>query len=128
MAIKDTSFQRRLDEVGDILTSDDTDRIANLYTQDGQVMPPGSDVVTGQEAVAEFWQAIGRDLGVETVDIEPVEVEDYGSTAMRVGRATLSDADGETLDQVKFIEIWKEDNGEWKIHRDIWNSNLSAEQ
>lgn len=128
MPIEDSRFQQRLDEVADILTSDDADRIVNLYTKDGQVMPPGSDVVSGKEAVADFWQTIGHDLRVETLDIEPVEVEDYGNTAVRIGRATLSDAGAETLDQVKFIEIWKEDNGEWKLHRDIWNSNLSAEQ
>ena len=23
----------------------------------------------------------------------------------------------------KFIVVWKEENGKWKMHRDIWNSD-----
>lgn len=113
MTLEDTTLQRRLDGVRSILTSGDINRIADLYTEDGQVLPPGSDVVTGRDTVADFWQGV-RDTGVETIYIETLEVEDYGGAASRVGRATLGDADGETLGQVKFIGIWKEDDGSGK--------------
>lgn len=127
MTTEETSLQQRLEAVGDILTSGDAERIGGLYTQGGQLLPPGSDFVTGREAVAEFW--IGAtETGVETIDIEPMEVETHENTAWRVGTATLADPDGATIDHVKFIEIWNRDDGEWRIHRDIWNSNTTDEQ
>ncbi len=29
-----------------------------------------------------------------------------------------------SLDKGKYIELWKEENGEWKLFRDIWNSSI----
>lgn len=127
MTTEETSLQQRLEEVGNILSSGDAEQIGDLYTQEGQLLPPGSDFVTGREAVAEFWIGVGE-TGVETIDIEPIEVETHESTAWRVGTATLTDADGSTIDQGKFIEIWNREGGEWRIHRDIWNSNTADEQ
>lgn len=124
---QDDSLQQRLDEVGSILTSEDADRIMDLYTQNGQLMPPGRDFVTGREAIADFWIGV-VESGVETIDIETVEVENYDGTAMRVGRAVLRDADEATLDRVKFIELWKREDEVWRIHRDIWNSSVADEQ
>lgn len=127
MAIEDTTLQQRLDDVGSILTSGDADRTGNLYTQEGQLLPPESDFVTGRDAIADFWQGV-VEAGIKTIDIEPREVEVYQDTAMRVGLATLNNIDGETVDEVKFIEIWKQEDEEWRIHRDIWNSNITDEQ
>ena len=113
-----------MDEVERVLTSGDPDRIGDLYTDDGQLLPPGSEIVTGRDAIAEFWIGLG-DMGVETIEIEPLEVEEYGSAASRVGHATLLGADGEVTDRVKFVELWHATDGDWRIHRDIWNSNES---
>jgi ketosteroid isomerase-like protein len=30
------------------------------------------------------------------------------------------------VDQGKYIVIWKQDGGQWKLHRDIFNSSLPA--
>lgn len=125
MALEDT-IKQRMDEVGSILTSRDTERISQLYTENGQLMPPASETITGRDEAAAFWLNV-TDSGVETVDIETMEVEEHDALAIRTGRATLHDASGTTLDDVKFIEVWKQEDGEWRIHRDIWNSNLADE-
>lgn len=127
MPVEDATLQQRLDDVGTILASGDVDRTGNLYTRDGQLLPPGNDFVSGRDAVADFWQGV-INSGIETIDIEPLEVEVYQDTAMRVGLATLAGSDGEMIDEIKFIELWKEENGQWRIHRDIWNSNTTEEE
>ena len=58
------------------------------------------------------------------IRLEAVEVEGHGDTAYEVGRATITGADGETLDEAKYIVIWKKVGDAWKLHRDIFNSNL----
>jgi len=110
MAVEDTTLQERLDDVGGSLTSGDPDRTGNLYTRDGRRLPPESDFVTGGNAVADCWQGI-LDAGVETIDIESLEVEVNRDTAMRVGLATLTDSEGEGIDEVEFIGIRNEEEG-----------------
>jgi ketosteroid isomerase-like protein len=30
------------------------------------------------------------------------------------------------MDRGKYIVVWKDEGGKWKLHRDIWNSSLPA--
>jgi uncharacterized protein (TIGR02246 family) len=100
----------------------DADGMARLYTQNGQLLPPGSDVVTGRDEIAGFWQE-SFDMGIVSAQLETVEVESHGKTAIEIGRFTLSDADEQAVDHGTFLVVWKYDDGGWKLHRDIWNSN-----
>lgn len=97
--------------------------MANLYTEDGQMMPPNGDVIQGREALTLFWQGL-FDAGIAAVELEIVEAESFGTTASEVSRYTLFDANGEMLDRGKYIILWKLVDGEWMIHRDIFNSSM----
>ena len=103
----------------------DSAGIAQLYTANGKLFPSNSDVIEGIEAIGEFWQAI-MDMGVATATLETVELEGHGDTAVEEGRYTLSAADGSVIDQGKFIVIWKNDGGAWKLDKDIWNTSQPA--
>ena len=103
------------------LNSGDAAGVAALYTEDGQVLPPNGATQTGRDAIAATFQ--GFIDGGFTVKLETIELEAHGHSATEVGEATVMDAEGTTLDVAKFIVLWKEVDGEWKFHRDIWNSN-----
>ena len=96
--------------------------VAACYTEDAQLMPPNGEIVSGREAVQEAMQGF-IDAGLK-IRLETVEVEGHGDTAHEVGRATLTGEDGQTIDEAKYIVIWKKVGDEWKLHRDIFNSNL----
>lgn len=100
----------------------DAEGLAGLYTEDGQLLPPGSDVVAGHDDIAAFWQGV-FDAGGSTVRLETVEVDDLGDTAIEVGRFTLGDGDGNTVDEGSFVVVWRDEDGEWRLHRDVWNSS-----
>jgi uncharacterized protein (TIGR02246 family) len=100
--------------------------LAALYTENGQVLPPNGDVVTGQEAIRALWQAVMDMMGIEGAKLESVEVEGHGDTAIEVGKYTLLGGEGQELDHGKYIVIWKHQDGQWKLHRDIFNSSLPA--
>jgi uncharacterized protein (TIGR02246 family) len=99
--------------------------LAALYTESGQILPPNGDFVTGKEAVQGFWQTL-MDMGIKEAKLEIVEVEGHGDTAIEVSRFTLKDEGGQVLDKGKYIVIWKQHDGQWKLHRDIFNSSLPA--
>ncbi|MDA2935246.1 SgcJ/EcaC family oxidoreductase [Acidobacteria bacterium AH-259-D05] len=101
----------------------DAGGMANLYTEGGQLLPTQSDVVSGRQAIQAFWQSV-MDMGIKTVKLETVEAEGHGDTAIEVGRYTLSGEGGEVMDQGKYVVIWKQVEGQWKLHRDIWNTSV----
>ncbi len=101
--------------------------IAALYTENGQFLPPNSDFVTGKQAIQATFQAF-MDMGIKAIKLETIEVEGYGDTASEVGRYTLEGEGGQVLDQGKFIVIWKQEAGQWKLHRDIINTSMPASQ
>ncbi len=89
------------------------------------LLPTGSDAVTGKPAIQAFWQG-AMDMGIKGLGLEIVELEDHGSTAIEVGNYSLSSEGEEVIDRGKYVVIWKQEDGRWKLHRDIWNSNTPA--
>jgi uncharacterized protein (TIGR02246 family) len=97
--------------------------IAALYTQDGQILPPNSDFVTGRPAIRAFWQEL-MDMGISEVKLDTIEVGGCSDAAFEVVIYTLYHDKGQTFDQGKCIVIWKQEDGAWTQHRDIYNSNM----
>ena len=100
----------------------DATGIAALYTAEGQLLPTHSDVISGHTAIAGFWQG-AMDKGIRSARLETVEIEDHGDTAIEVGRYTLAGEGDQVLDRGKYVVWWKNEGGDWKLHRDIWNSS-----
>lgn len=53
-----------------------------------------------------------------------LETEESGEWAYNIDRYKEVKADGTVLDEGMVVGIWKLEEGEWKLHRDIWNSTL----
>lgn len=100
----------------------DSAGLAAVYTEDAQIFPPNAETMTGKPAIQTFWQG-ALDMGVAEARLETVDVEADGDTAWEVGKGVLKAKDGGVIDEVKYIVLWKREQGEWKWHRDIWNSS-----
>lgn len=96
--------------------------VAAMYASDGCAFPPGAPPVAGAAALEAFWRG-AIDLGVKAVQLETEELELHGPRAIEVGRFTLSGEGGATLDHGKYLVVWRQESGDWRIYRDIWNSN-----
>ncbi len=99
--------------------------VGELYTDNAKFMPPNGDSVVGPESIVAFLQAM-LDDGISSLELETVELEEHGDTAIEEGRYKLGTADG-PADVGKYIVIWKNEDGAWKLHKDIFNSNQPAE-
>ncbi|MGF1733424.1 YybH family protein [Photobacterium kasasachensis] len=106
-----------------IFSLGDAAGVANLYTENGQFLLPNSDFVTGREALQLTLQAL-MNSGIKSIQLETLEVEDYGDTATEVGKYILEGDGGTMLDNGKYVVIWKKEAGQWKLHRDIINSSV----
>ena len=94
-----------------------------LYTRDGQILPPNEDMVRRDEAIVAFWQGL-FELGL--ADARPVthEIIPMDDLAVEVGEFSVYGDDGTRLDNGKIMVIWKLEDGDWKMHRDMWNSSV----
>jgi ketosteroid isomerase-like protein len=99
--------------------------VARLYTPSAQLLPAHSDFVEGIAAIQRFWQG-AMDMGLKEAVLESLEVEGYGETAHEMGRYTLKTGTGEVADSGKYLVIWKQEGGAWKLHRDIWTTSRPA--
>ncbi len=78
--------------------------------------------MSGRAAIEAFWREFQADgIGAEINDTEVYALGDAGYT---VGTYTATDAGGATIDEGKYVLIWRYADGKWQLHRDIWNSNL----
>lgn len=98
--------------------------VGAFYTVDAALLPPDGARVDGRAAIAEFWQG-AIDAGLGDLDLQTVEVLDAGDLAVEVGRVSLTST-GSVGDPVpvagKYIVVWQQnDDGTWRLHRDIWN-------
>ena len=96
-----------------------------LYTANATMLPPGVPRVTGSEAILEFWKAAMAGAP-PAAKLTSTEVEAHGDTAHEVGTYQMFAADGKVIETGKFIVVWKREGGQWKLHRDIWNSDMPA--
>jgi ketosteroid isomerase-like protein len=104
--------------------SGDARAVASFYTEDAILMPTGSEPLQGTASIADLWGAV-LSMGIKEVKLETREVDAQGATAIEMGQYTLRGGTGDVMDRGKYIVIWKLIQGEWKLHRDIWNSSLS---
>jgi ketosteroid isomerase-like protein len=94
--------------------------LAAMYTADAMAFPPDSDVVRGQAAIQRLWQGL-IDSGMKGIALTTTDLEVSGDTAVETGTAVLTDGSGAQM-RAKYLVVWKQDGGQWKLHRDIWNS------
>ncbi len=103
----------------------DANAIARLYATDAELMPPNSDVVRGRDAIRALWQQYIQ-TGVRDVRLSTSEVHEGEDLAFESGRYEIIGESGESVDKGKYIVIWRQEGGTWKLHRDIWNSSMPA--
>jgi ketosteroid isomerase-like protein len=96
--------------------------ISQLYTAEAQLLPAKRDFVTGSNAIRDFWNGAVQ-MGLKDASLETLEVEVHGDTAIEVGRYKLFVEGGALADAGKYIVVWKNDGGTWKLHRDIWTTS-----
>lgn len=100
--------------------------IVDFYTDKAMLLPAGSDFIQGKRDIEAYWQA-AIDMGIKNIKLDLVELEQHGDTAIEMSKYTMSSADDHIIDQGKGIVIWKYEGGDWKLHRDIWNSSIAQE-
>jgi ketosteroid isomerase-like protein len=98
----------------------------HIYTSTARILPPGAPMIAGREAIRKFWSDSVHSANATSAVLSSVDVMQAGDGAVEIGRAVLTvEPPGQPPAQmeVKYVVFWREEDGEWKWHVDIWNSN-----
>lgn len=91
-----------------------------VYTRQARILPPGAEMIAGREGIQAFWKEAAVALEVTAVQLRTVEAEFIGDTAIEVGRALIVRGPAAQM-EVKYVVVWKREDGVWKWDIDIWN-------
>ncbi len=98
--------------------------IAALFTSEGMLMPPNVKSVKGHTAISNFFSNL-ISTGFSTLNLEAVQSALHDKSGHEIGKYTVSDGNGQSVDAGKYIAILRKENGQWKIQSFIYNSDLT---
>lgn len=90
------------------------------------MMPPNSDFVRGKTDIQKSFEWLFA-AGVKDMELVIVEAEQCGHVVIVLSRYILFGAQNQVIDKGKYLGAWKQEQGDWKLYRDIQNSSLPAQ-
>jgi ketosteroid isomerase-like protein len=98
-----------------------------IYTADARILPPGAPMISGREAIKGFWSNLIQSVNAKSAVLASIDVMPAGDGVVEIGRATLRvepKGQAATDMEVKYVVYWRQEDGRWKWHVDIWNQNF----
>jgi len=110
---------------GNCFATGDSAKMVSLYTSDACIYPSNMPKMCGSQSINAFFNG-GYKMGIRNIKLTTAEVMGSNDGVIETGTYELMAEKGATLDKGKFMVMWKEENGKWKMHRDIWNTDMPA--
>ncbi len=109
---------------GECFATGDSTKFVNFYTSDACLNPPNMPRMCGPQAVTAFFNG-GYKMGVRNLKLTVEEVMGSAAAVAEIGKYEMLGDKGVSMDKGKYIVVWKQENGKWKLHRDEWNSDIA---
>lgn len=103
--------------------SKDSVSVANCFTTDAQIMVADMPPIEGRKNIQSFISLM-MNQGIETFKIKSKNLWGDSTILVEEGNYEFLDKSDQVIDQGKFIVLWKQESGNWKIYHDMWNSSL----
>ncbi len=106
--------------------TNDTAYYISRYCKDAQVYSPGVPAVVGRDSIINFFYQNGTNKEA-TIELPARNI--YGNEELIVEEGTYNFPDGKggSFDKGKFIALWKQEDGVWKLFREIWNTDTAPQ-
>ncbi len=99
----------------------DVDKILGLYVDNAVFMPPNRPLLRGREPLKGFYEGLFNG-GSKDLKITPGEISGHGPLAYASGSYSMMN--GDVHDRGKFLFIFRNMSGNWKIEYTAWSSDL----
>lgn len=101
----------------------DSAGVANCFTTDAKTMASHFPAQRGRDNIMHFI-SVGMKKGFRGFNLATTKVWGDSSIVAEEGTYNISDTAGKQVDKGKYIVLWKQESGNWKMFRDIWTTDL----
>lgn len=101
----------------------DFEKLTSFYSNDAKILPPGTGIIEGKEAILKQW-ILPKGVNVVYHNVIPREIKVLEDTAYDFGiyeGSSIGKDGNRSLWRGKYVIIWKKTGNDWKIYLDIWN-------
>jgi uncharacterized protein (TIGR02246 family) len=123
MAQDAATIQKLNDEFVAAFKRGDPAAMAAMYAEDAYVLPAGAEMVKGRSSIEGFWKKAMEQLA--DPKLIAVDVQSLGPAAAREIGTFSFKSKGHPAQEIagKYVVVWRNINGQWKLATDIWNMN-----
>jgi ketosteroid isomerase-like protein len=94
--------------------------VAGFFTTDAKLIVADFDAVAGRAAIQKVWQFALGSGAVARLELKPEELDGLdGELPVETGTFVSFDKEGKERAQNNYMIVWKREDGDWKIYRDI---------
>lgn len=107
---------------GTAMAAGDSATITSLYHSEAQILAPNMPIMTSRNAIGAMARKIPQ-MGIKKFTLQTTELMNAGEYLTETGTYEMGDG-SITFDKGKYIVLWKKEGDQWKLYRDIWNSDI----
>ncbi|MEY4051538.1 MAG: hypothetical protein RIR64_523 [Bacteroidota bacterium] len=111
--------------ISEFMSKGDSAGMASAYSKDGSVMLNNMPSIKGSGPLTSAWGGFIR-AGVNKLKLTTIEVWGDENFVTEEGLFEIKTKEDAPIDKGKYLVLWKKEDGKWKLHRDISNSDLPA--
>ena len=99
--------------------------VANCFTTDAKLMCSNKPSIESKENIRRYFSNMMQ-TGVTKIDLHTVNIWGDSSILAEEGTYRFSGEKENQTDKGKYIVLWKQEAGNWKMYRDIWSTDLPS--
>jgi ketosteroid isomerase-like protein len=104
------------------LAAGDSAALAAHYWPDAELLLDNSEPVKGKDIINAWGGAIR--MGMKEINLSTTGIKGDSLFIIETGNYQMKDAKGSSLDKGKYVVVWEQRNGEWKLYRDIGSTSM----
>lgn len=94
-----------------------------MFTDDAQILPERGPIVSGHDAIEQYLKNQMTPVALYDTDDDMTLVR--GDVAIEQGQYRVRNLRrGADIEEGKYIRIWRSTNGDWKLYRLIYNTDI----
>lgn len=111
-------------EFSEQIAAGDSVALASQYWPDAELLLDNSEVVKGKD-ILNAWGAAMR-MGIKEMTFSTTDITGSPTFIIETGNYEIRDAKKSLIDRGKYVVVWENRNGEWKLYRDIGSTSMPA--
>lgn len=102
----------------------DSVALASHYWPDAEILLSNSEAIKGNN-ILPAWGSMTH-LGIKDFTFSTTDITGDAEFLIETGNYEMKDEKKTLIDKGKYVVVWQQRNGEWKLYRDIGNTSLPA--